>query len=96
MKIVAVCGFGVGSSIIAKMNIESILAERGDEETTVETVDLGSVTSVDADLLVTTNELAEQIPESLRSRTLVLNNFVDVEAIRAALEPRLENAEGTN
>lgn len=27
MKIIAVCGFGVGSSVIAKMNIESILDE---------------------------------------------------------------------
>ena len=31
MKICAVCGFGVGSSVIAKMNIESILAQEAQD-----------------------------------------------------------------
>ena len=57
MKLVAVCGFGVGSSIIAKMNIESILQKRNREDIIVETIDLGSVQGADGDYYVTTNEL---------------------------------------
>ncbi|SER62910.1 PTS system, ascorbate-specific IIB component [Propionibacterium cyclohexanicum] len=90
MKIVAVCGFGVGSSVIAKMNMEQILAQRGEEDIDVETVDLGSVTSVDADLYVTTHELFDQFPESITDKTLVLNNFVDVNEIREQLLPRVD------
>ena len=53
MKIIAVCGFGVGSSVIAKMNIESILDEENkSSDATVETVDLGSVSGTDGDLYV--------------------------------------------
>lgn len=53
MKLVAVCGFGVGSSIIAKMNIESILQKRNREDIVVETIDLGSVQGADGDYYVT-------------------------------------------
>ena len=52
MKLVAVCGFGVGSSIIAKMNIESILQKRNREDIVVETIDLGSVQGADGDYYV--------------------------------------------
>ena len=90
MKIVAVCGFGVGPSIIAKMNMEQILSDRGDDDVTVETVDLGSVTSVDADLYVTTHELFDQFPESITGKTLVLNNFVDTNEIKEQLLPRVD------
>ncbi len=71
MKIIAVCGFGVGSSVIAKMNIESILDEENkSSDATVETVDLGSVSGTDGDLYVTTNELFDQIPEDIQERQL--------------------------
>lgn len=90
MKIVAVCGFGVGSSVIAKMNMEQILARRGDDDIEVETVDLGSVTSIDADLYVTTHELFDQFPESIADKTLVLDNFVDVHEIEEQLVPRVD------
>lgn len=89
MKICAVCGFGVGSSVIAKMNIESILSQEGKSDIEVETVDLGSVTGSDADLFVTTNELFDNFPEELKSRCLVLANFVDVASIKEALDGRL-------
>ena len=63
MKLVAVCGFGVGSSIIAKMNIESILQKRNREDIVVETIDLGSVQGADVDYYVTTNELFDNFPD---------------------------------
>ena len=90
MKIVAVCSFGVGSSVIAKMNIENILESEKRDDFSVETIDVGSIRSVEADLYVTTNELAEDFPEDLKTKTLVLNNFVNQEEIKAALDERFK------
>ena len=89
MKLVAVCGFGVGSSIIAKMNIESILQKRNREDIVVETIDLGSVQGADGDYYVTTNELFDNCPDGIKERTIVLNNFIDLAAIESALEERI-------
>ena len=89
MKLVAVCGFGVGSSIIAKMNIESILQKRNREDIVVETIDLGSVQGADGDYYVTTNELFDNFPDGIKERTIVLNNFIDLVAIESALEERI-------
>lgn len=89
MKLVAVCGFGVGSSIIAKMNIESILQKRNREDIVVETIDLGSVQGADGDYYVTTNELLDNFPDGIKERTIVLNNFIDLAAIENALEERI-------
>ena len=89
MKICAVCGFGVGSSVIAKMNIESILAQEGKDDIEVETVDLGSVTGVDADVFFTTNELFDNFSDELKPKTVVLDNFVDLGSIKEKLDAKL-------
>lgn len=89
MRIVCVCGFGIGSSVIAKMNIEGILADEGHNDWEVETVDLGSVQGTPADLYVTTHEMFDQFPEDCKENTLVLDSFVDVDAIKEALDARL-------
>lgn len=93
MKICAVCGFGVGSSVIAKMNIEAILSDEGRDDVSVETVDLGSVSGTDADIYVTTNELADDFPDELKPKTIVLGNFVDRDAIKAAVDARIAELE---
>lgn len=90
MKIIAVCGLGVGSSVIAKMNIESILAEEGRDDIDVDTVDLGSVRSAPADIYVTTNELYDEFPEDLKIQTIVLTNFVDKNHIKENIDPKID------
>jgi PTS system ascorbate-specific IIB component len=90
MKIIAVCGFGVGSSVIAKMNIEQILSEEGRSDIQVETVDLGSVSGTDGDLYVTTHELYDNFPEELKPKTLALDNFIDKDMIKTAIDPKIQ------
>ncbi|MGL5173656.1 MAG: PTS sugar transporter subunit IIB [Olsenella sp.] len=90
MKIIAVCGFGVGSSVIAKMNIEGILSEEGMDDVEVETVDLGSVSGTDGDVYVTTHELYDNFPEELKSKTIALDNFIDRASIKVAIDPWLD------
>ncbi|KAE8130191.1 MULTISPECIES: PTS sugar transporter subunit IIB [Bifidobacterium] len=90
MKIVCVCGFGVGSSVIAKMNIESILADEGRDDISVDTVDLGSIQGAPADIYITTTELADQFPDDCKEKTIVLTNFVDRDDIKKHLDARIE------
>ena len=90
MKIVAICGFGVGSSVIGKMNIESIVNDHGFDDIDVDTVDLGSVTGKPADIYVTTRELVDNLPEAVKEKTLVITNFVDKDGIAKELVPRIE------
>ncbi|MDF2505669.1 PTS sugar transporter subunit IIB [Clostridium sp.] len=60
MKILTVCGNGIGSSLMLAMKIEQICKENGiDAE--VESTDFNSVGSKRADLIVTIKELASQI-----------------------------------
>ena len=93
MKIIAVCGLGVGSSVIAKINIESILSEEGKDEVDVDTVDLGSIRSAPADIYVTTRELFEDFPEEDKEKTIVLTNFVDKNDIKEHLHPKMAELE---
>lgn len=91
MKIVCVCGMGLGSSVIAKMTIESVARDL-DLDALVETCDVGSVRSVPADVYVTTRELAPNIPSELQDRTIVLTNFIAKPAIAEALEAWVRSA----
>lgn len=90
MKIVCVCGMGLGSSVIAKMNIEQVL-KKMDLSATVDTCDLGSVRSVPADLYVTTRELAVSMPAEIQSKTIVLTNFVRKVEIESSIGDYLKN-----
>lgn len=59
MKIVCVCGLGMGSSLIMKMTIDKIVRELG-VEAEVEHWDAGTVGSKEADLIVTTEDFTER------------------------------------
>ncbi|MDN6384749.1 MAG: SIS domain-containing protein [Tetragenococcus koreensis] len=89
MKILTVCGMGSGSSLILKMNIDSILEEeniKGD----VEACDLGSVGGNTADLIVSTAELESQLSDVDVDKVFV-NNVVDKDAIKDAVLPKLKS-----
>ena len=89
MKITCVCGMGMGSSLIAKMNIEGSLSQEGiDAE--VDNCDLGSVSSKDSDWYVTTRELANNMPEHIKDRTIVLSDFISLDVIRAEMIKHLK------
>ncbi|EPP7092015.1 TPA: PTS sugar transporter subunit IIB [Enterobacter roggenkampii] len=90
MKIICVCGMGLGSSVIAKMNIEQVL-KKMNLSATVDTCDLGSVRSVPADLYVTTRELAVSMPAEVQSKTIVLTNFVRKVEIESSIGDYLKN-----
>ncbi len=59
MKILTVCGNGIGSSLMLAMKIEEICKEEG-IQADVESIDFNSAQGKDVDLIVTVKELAEQ------------------------------------
>lgn len=60
VKILTVCGNGIGSSLMCAMKVEEICQEEG-INASVSSCDFNSVTGKDVDLIITIKELADQI-----------------------------------
>ena len=90
MKILAVCGMGLGSGLLLRMQAEKALRQLGIVDADLEVADIGSARAMaqTADLIITSNELAEQLGR-VKPRVVTISNFVDlkemVEKLRAAL-----------
>lgn len=84
MKINAVCGNGLGSSLILKINIDNILQELG-VNATVETTDVASVKSSDADLIVTTKQFEKNLEDSSID-IIYLNNVTETDVLKEELK----------
>lgn len=76
MKIMAVCGHGIGSSFMMEMNIKKALKKLG-VEAEVNHTDLASVNVNDADVFIMARDIAESssIPAD---RLIVMKNIVSV------------------
>ncbi|MFC3995380.1 PTS sugar transporter subunit IIB [Nocardiopsis sediminis] len=85
MKILAVCGMGIGTSILLKSNAERAVRELG-LDADVEVADIGTArgAAATADIVLTSGELADEIGD-LGIPILVIDNFIDADEIRAKL-----------
>jgi len=85
MRVVAVCGMGIGTSIILKMNTEKA-AQRLGIDTEVEVADIGTArgAAATADLVLTSADLAEELT-GLRAPVVVINNFTSIDEIAEKL-----------
>ncbi|MCL2574026.1 MAG: PTS sugar transporter subunit IIB [Defluviitaleaceae bacterium] len=81
LKIIAVCGFGVGSSLLLKMKVDEMLKKNGMTHN-VETCDVGSATSIACDIIFTSNELAGKISERASVPVIAIGNFLDLDEIQ--------------
>ncbi len=93
LSIQAVCGFGVGSSTLLRIKIQSILKEMG-IQANVFTGDITSASSVDCDVIFTSNELAENLKGKTKTPVVVINNFVNKNEIKEKLEEFLKTYRG--
>ena len=84
MKLVAVCGSGLGSSFMLEMNINSILNELGVSGVEVSHTDVGSATPDLADVWICASDIAESI-QSL-GEVVVLDNIIDTDSMREKLK----------
>jgi ascorbate PTS system EIIB component len=89
MKIVAICGAGVGTSGILKVNAERVLLRLGLEATVVAT-DLDSLHAEadDAQVILTSPEFVDAIGKTFADVIVVMNYF-DTQELSDKLEAAL-------
>lgn len=90
MKIITVCGFGVGTSLLLKMTVDGVLSEEGIEGE-VEAMDMTSVCGSSADIILTSKEIGEEIKEQVQGALIYISNFMDTEEVREKILQFKEN-----
>ena len=89
MKILAVCGFGVGSSMVLKMTLQKVAKELG-VEAEVENTDLSSAKASSPDVVFTSNELADELRSAMSVPVYSIKKYMDKNEVKAALSDYLE------
>lgn len=79
IKILAVCGMGLGSSLILRIGIEKALEEEGIDGT-VEVKDLSSIYGEKADFIFASEEIADKIDHP--AEVVSIKNITDRKAIK--------------
>ncbi|WP_223593901.1 PTS sugar transporter subunit IIB [Neobacillus bataviensis] len=87
MKILCVCGLGQGTSLILRMNVETVLRDLG-ISADVENTDVSSASSMSPDYVITSNELAQTLAGS-PAKVIIVNNYFDLNEIKAALQGQI-------
>jgi PTS system ascorbate-specific IIB component len=79
IKIMAVCGFGVGTSMILKMTIGDVMTAN-DIKAELFTADQTTAGSQDCDIIFTSAELAQNF-QNAKVPVVVINNFLSKKEI---------------
>jgi ascorbate PTS system EIIB component len=89
VKIVAICGAGIGSSGILKVNAERVL-KKLDIDATVVAADIGSLTDVvgDAQVILTSSEFLDRIGKTFAD-VVVIDNYFDTDELTRKLDAAL-------
>jgi len=89
VKIVTICGAGIGSSGILKVNAERVL-KKLDLTASVVAVDLASLAEVasDAQVILTSAEFVDAIGKTWAD-VIVIDNYFDTEELTAKLSAAL-------
>ena len=91
MKILAVCGNGLGSSFMISINVNKVMKELGIEGE-CKNMDLASAKSEVADYYIGSPEIMEQLQDGKR-KTIPLINLVSLNEIKKALEDNILKGE---
>lgn len=90
MRIVAVCGVGVGTSAILKLNAERALAREGlSAEVSASDLDGVAVAAADAQVILVASELADAVRAAIGrnwAELVPVENIFDVDEIATKLE----------
>lgn len=89
MKIMAICGSGLGSSFMVEMNIKKVL-KKLNIDAEVEHSDLSGATPGAADVFVMAKDIAASasVPES---QLVVLSNIIDINELEAKISAFFAN-----
>lgn len=86
-KIIVACNSGLGTSLMIRLNVESLLKEWG-LKAWVEHTDISSVDTFDADLIIGSNYVMESLQLAKDVETIGLDDITDRQYLKARL---LEN-----
>lgn len=79
LKIITVCGNGIGSSLMLRLKVEEICKE-AEIQVDVESSDFNAVLSKKPDLIITVDELAKQMPA--HQEVAVVRSYINKKKIR--------------
>ncbi len=90
LKILAVCGMGIGTSMLLKMQIDKVLKAL-EIVADVELADISTARglAVNADLIVTSNELVDRIGD-VKAPIVAVTNFMDLNALTEGVRSALK------
>lgn len=88
LKVMTVCGVGMGSSLILRTTAEKALKQLG-VEADLEHVDVSSARSIDADVIIGQALHTEEF-EDAAPVVVTISDFTDVGALKAKLKEALE------
>lgn len=90
MKVMVVCGHGLGTSLMMEMSIKNIIKEL-EVKAAVDHIDLGSAKGTNSDIFIGTNDIAEQlVAQGVEGKVVALNNMVDKVAMKERLSAALQ------
>lgn len=92
MKILAVCGFGVGSSMILKMTIQKALREL-DVEAEVVNTDISDAGSYKADAIFTSPDFVSDLKKRVKIGLYPVKKYSDVSEVKQQVEKLLKDLE---
>lgn len=91
ITVLAVCGAGVGSSIMMKSNAEEVLTQHG-IRARVSTADITSAKGNSPDVLVTTIDIYKLIKDIKAGEVVILDNMVSMKELEEKLIPVCQKA----
>lgn len=87
MKILVVCGNGLGSSFIMELNVKKALNELG-KEAEVGHTDLATARTEEADLFIGAQDIISQLDDGSRN-VVALENVMNLGEIKTKIAPYL-------
>jgi PTS system ascorbate-specific IIB component len=84
MKILVVCGVGMGTSVLLKTNVDRILSELDYEAEVIAAPLAAAEANQEAQLILTTAEFASHFVDTL-SEVVVIDNLFDLAELKAKL-----------
>lgn len=88
MKILVVCGHGLGSSFMVQMNAEQVLKDLGaPDDIEVDHSDMTSASPDMADLFISGKDLADNVANL--GELIVLDNILDKDELKERLKEKL-------
>jgi PTS system ascorbate-specific IIB component len=89
IKVLAVCGFGVGTSLILRMNIETVLKKNGIDAEVIN-ADVTTGSSVDCDIIFTSKELYSVLEPQVSVAMVQIDNFMSNDEIESKGIPAIK------